>query len=1300
MAFGYDGSVRIKADLNHSNFDRGLVYMTKQVNTFGSTLKKIGGLVAVAFGTAALVNFGKESIRLASDIQEVQNVIDVTFGRGAAQIEEFAQSAAEAYGLSELAAKQYTGTMGAMLKSSGLTTSAAQEMSMALAGLSGDIASFYNLSTDLAFEKIRSGISGETEPLKQLGINMSVANLEAYALSEGITKSYNAMSQAEQVLLRYNYLLSVTTDAQGDFARTSGSFANQIRILQLNFDQLRIAVGNALIPIAQAVLPSINAIIAGLTKLAKVFSQVTALLFGKSPEVKTTSGIAASAGAAAAATDKLAESTAGAGSAAKQAEKDMKGILASFDELNILASGAAGSVGGAGGGGGADIPDLEIPSYEAEIEDVDQLGEAFSSLGELFVKTLDEILAGMPAFKAALLEFADNFNAFNQKLYDAFTFPGVVERVEELGRELADAFNGLVDAIDWELWGRTLGAGLNLGLQFLTEFLYTFDWINLGKKLAEFINGLVYEVDWYDFGRLLWTQFKLGLETFAGFLLGLDMPELARAASNIIKGFFDSMQESIANVDWGEIGRQIAEFLNNIDWMGIITSISGALGEVVGAALEALGSFIRNADPATLLVAALFLGGKIVKKLISNVLKPIAKEIASNLIKKIAESITASSASALISTALKGLLGGISVAVGISIVVSSIKDITVNGANFKNVVSGLIGGALAGAGVGFMLGGPGGAALGAVIGVGLTLSLEGVASQIASGVDIFGALSTIIGTTFAGAGIGFAVGNLPGAGVGAVIGLTAGIILEITGIRAAGESAYAATKDFQFMTDIIKECEESSNRSSAAMQTLAKNVDGLTRSLADVGAAQALVDEIYAINDNAAASAQELELMATKVELLNSMGLDGLHLSIDETTGRILETKEATDQLIISLQKEAETAALQELLVQAYKDRYQAVMDAEKATRSVEEAEKALAETERELTNTPWWDLQKHSELTAQQEKQTEALEAATDARNEAVTAYNDLSGAIDTYSVSLTNLSAPEANVGVELEKRMDSVRSTVEGVANDMPGYGEDIGNGLEKGMSDGITEKETKNIFQRIGDWFKNLFGIHSPSTVFEGFGGNLAKGLFNGLDENMSPVKKLFSDLWGDIKTDSDDTWGNVQHSWDGSGTWFENNVTNPIKRFFSGLWDGIGKAASDAWDGIKRTFSNVGSWFSNNVTSKLRAPSAGRAASYSLPETATYSLPRLANGAVIPPNQQFAAILGDQRSGKNLEAPAGLIRQMVQEGMQAAMAQGGFGRGGDMTVIMEIDGREFGRASYRYGAAEQQRVGVRLAEVRP
>ena len=305
-------------------------------------------------------------------------------------------------------------------------------------------------------------------------------------------------------------------------------------------------MGSALIPIAQAVLPSINAIIAGLTKLANVFAQVTALLFGKSAEVKAASGVSVSAVAAADATDRLSESTAGAGGAAKNAAKDMKGVLTGFDELNILASAAADSMddaaGGMGGAGGIDAGagELEIPSYESEIGEIDQLGQAYESLGELFNAALQSVIDGLPALRESLLSAADSFNEFNQKLYDAFTFPGVKEKVEQLGRELAEVLNEVVDVgIDWELWGRTLGAGLNLGLQFLTEFLYTFDWINLGKKLAEFINGLVYEVDWYDFGRLLWAKFKIGLETFSGFILGLDMPALVQAANDIIMGFFN-----------------------------------------------------------------------------------------------------------------------------------------------------------------------------------------------------------------------------------------------------------------------------------------------------------------------------------------------------------------------------------------------------------------------------------------------------------------------------------------------------------------------------------------------------------------------------------------------------------------------------------------------------------------------------------------------------------------------------------------------------------------------------------------
>lgn len=202
----------------------------------------------------ALINFGQDSIQLASDLQEVQNVVDVTFGNDASKINEWAKAAGEAFGLSELSALKYTSTLGAMFKSMGLGQNDVKDMSVALTGLAGDMASFYNLDAEDAFNKLRSGISGETEPLKQLGINLSQANLEAYALSQGITTAYGSMTQAEQATLRYQYILAVTADAQGDFARTTDSNANQNRLLQLEIEKLSADIGEALLPAEREVV--------------------------------------------------------------------------------------------------------------------------------------------------------------------------------------------------------------------------------------------------------------------------------------------------------------------------------------------------------------------------------------------------------------------------------------------------------------------------------------------------------------------------------------------------------------------------------------------------------------------------------------------------------------------------------------------------------------------------------------------------------------------------------------------------------------------------------------------------------------------------------------------------------------------------------------------------------------------------------------------------------------------------------------------------------------------------------------
>ena len=233
--------------------------------SFASFIKGVvGGLAAAGIGKM-LLNIGKDAINAASDLAEVQNVVDVTFGDSAGQIESWAKQAGKQYGLTETAAKRYTSTIGAMLKSQGMADNEIVQTSTDLAGLAADMASFYNLDFETAFQKIRSGISGETEPLKQLGINMSVVNLEAFAMEKGITKSFSAMSQAEQTALRYQYIMQATADAQGDFARTADGFANASRSIETAMETIKTKGGGLLLEVIEPLASGLADILNTLT---------------------------------------------------------------------------------------------------------------------------------------------------------------------------------------------------------------------------------------------------------------------------------------------------------------------------------------------------------------------------------------------------------------------------------------------------------------------------------------------------------------------------------------------------------------------------------------------------------------------------------------------------------------------------------------------------------------------------------------------------------------------------------------------------------------------------------------------------------------------------------------------------------------------------------------------------------------------------------------------------------------------------------------------------------------------------
>ena len=232
--------------------------------SFSGLVKKLS-VAAIGAGIAnSLKNLATQAINTASDLQEVQNVVDTTFGANSNKIENWAKSAGAQFGLTELQAKRFASTMGAMLKSAGLADGQIVDISTDLAGLAADMASFYNLDFDTAFQKIRSGISGETEPLKQLGINMSTANLEAFALAQGLEKTWNQMTQGEQTMLRYQYIMQATSDAQGDFAKTADGFANSQRRIQAAIESIQTIAGGFLLT---AVEPLVSGVADLLTKL-------------------------------------------------------------------------------------------------------------------------------------------------------------------------------------------------------------------------------------------------------------------------------------------------------------------------------------------------------------------------------------------------------------------------------------------------------------------------------------------------------------------------------------------------------------------------------------------------------------------------------------------------------------------------------------------------------------------------------------------------------------------------------------------------------------------------------------------------------------------------------------------------------------------------------------------------------------------------------------------------------------------------------------------------------------------------
>ena len=339
------GQIGLDLVVNQNQFDR-------QMRGITNIASKAGKILAGAFAIKKITEFTSACIDLGSDLAEVQNVVDVTFSKMNEQVNNFAQNAVFQFGLSETMAKQYTGTFGAMAKAFGFVESEAYAMSTTLTGLAGDVASFYNITQGEAYTKLKSVFTGETESLKDLGVVMTQTALDQYALANGYGKTTAKMTEQEKVALRYAFVQQQLSLAQGDFARTSDSWANQVRILKLQFDSLRASLGQGFIAALTPVIKVINTIMGKLVQLANVFSAFMKRLFDvKSDSSSGIGTVASDVSSATNAMDNLSNSTSGVGSAAKKAAKEIKGLMG-IDEINTISSTGSDSDSGSGGSSG------------------------------------------------------------------------------------------------------------------------------------------------------------------------------------------------------------------------------------------------------------------------------------------------------------------------------------------------------------------------------------------------------------------------------------------------------------------------------------------------------------------------------------------------------------------------------------------------------------------------------------------------------------------------------------------------------------------------------------------------------------------------------------------------------------------------------------------------------------------------------------------------------------------------------------------------------------------------------------
>lgn len=476
----------------------------------------------------------KDAIDISSSLTEVENVVRTTFGNYEKLIQDFSKTSIQDFGMSELTAKQVASRFQAMGTAMGFSQGKMADMSLQLTKLTADMASFYDMEQSDVARNLQAVFTGETEPLRKYGLDLTQATLKEWAMKQGIDADISSMTQAEKTMLRYQYVMANTAAAQGDFARTADTWANQIRILKQSFEQLAAIIGGALINAFKPFVRTLNAVMQKVIAFATTVTNALGSIFGWKFEISA-GGLADDWSDAAGSAADIADST---GQAAKNVEKMNKGLRA-FDELNLITtpdsssgSGSGGSGGGGASGGGASGGLVQVDTifkdYESQIRSLRELGAYISDALSDAMESID--------------------------------WDRIYSKARNFGKGLADFLNGLITPRLFGDVGMTIASALNTAIYAALSFGEEFDWTNLGDSIAAGVNRF--------------------FETF-------DFSALGRTINTWVHGIYDTITTAIGNIKWSEVWDGVTDFLSEID-LETISLIIGAF------ALKYAGKFLTG----------------------------------------------------------------------------------------------------------------------------------------------------------------------------------------------------------------------------------------------------------------------------------------------------------------------------------------------------------------------------------------------------------------------------------------------------------------------------------------------------------------------------------------------------------------------------------------------------------------------------------------------------------------------------------------------------------------------------------